>query len=317
MTSIYRGLESLPKDIGKTVVTIGNFDGVHCGHRWVIERVRERARLLGARAVAVTLDPHPAKVLRPERAPKLITPLERKLELLTETGIDAVVVLPFTEAVSHTSAREFASGVLRDALSAVEVHEGENFRFGYQAESDVNGLTELGAELGFEVFSYHPREMRGEPVSSSRIRKLISEGDVSAARALLGTPFAVDSVPSSGRGFGTKYAVPTVNLAPYDELLPKNGVYVTRLRIGTEWFKGVTNIGVRPTFGEDSFAAETHLFDFHPVELLATTPLRMEFLLRLRDEMRWPDPEALKAQIGRDVRRALRYFSLRRLLKER
>ena len=312
MMKIYRGLSELPPDFSKTVVTIGNFDGVHRGHRWVLARVRERAAALDAKSIAVTLDPHPARVLRPERAPKLITPLQRKLELLAETGLDATLVLPFSEEMSHTSAEEFARGVLHEALHAVEVHEGEDFRFGYRAESDVEGLASLGKKLGFAVHAYHPLEVRGEAVSSSRIRKLLCAGDVSAARALLGTTFSIDSTPASGRGYGTKYAVPTINLASYSELLPANGVYVTRLRIADEWFDGVTNIGNRPTFGADSFAVESHLFDFHPVDLTETTPLRMEFLKRLRDEMKFPDVDALRAQIGLDVTRAQRWFRIHR-----
>ncbi|MBS1814073.1 MAG: bifunctional riboflavin kinase/FAD synthetase [Acidobacteria bacterium] len=309
---IYRGLHELPLDLGKTVVTIGNFDGVHCGHRWVIARVRERAATLGAKSVAITLDPHPARVLRPEQAPKLITPLPRKLELLAEAGLDATLVLPFSQEMSHTSAEDFARGVLHEALHAAEVHEGEDFRFGYRAESDVEGLSSLGQKLGFAVHAYHPLEVRGEAVSSSRIRKVLGAGDVSTARALLGTTFAIDSTPASGRGYGTKYAVPTINLAPYSELLPANGVYVTRLRIGREWFDGVTNIGNRPTFGADSFAVESHLFGFHSLDLSETTPLRMEFLKRLRDEMKFPNVDALRAQISADVARAQRWFRIDR-----
>lgn len=314
MMKIYRGIEELPKNQRVSVATIGNFDGVHCGHRWVIARVRERASAISADSIAVTLDPHPARVLRPERAPQLITPLPRKLELLEKTGLDSVLVLPFSEAMSHTPAEDFARTVLHDALHAVEVHEGEDFRFGYRAESDVAGLAALGEKLGFSVHSYHPLEKRGEAVSSSRIRKLLQTGDVSTARALLGTPFAIDSTSASGRGYGTKYAVPTINLAEYSEILPKNGVYITKLRIGDEWFNGVTNVGNRPTFGADSFAVESHLFDFHSVDLSETTPLRLVFLKRLREEKKFADVGELRAQIGADVKRAQRWFRIERAI---
>jgi riboflavin kinase/FMN adenylyltransferase len=276
--------------------------------------VLERARALQAQAVAVTFDPHPAHVLRKDARLALITPLKQKLELLAATGLDAVVVLPFDEALRHWTARQFAETVLRDGLRAVEVHEGETFRFGFGAEADVAGLAELGAAMGFAVKTYEPRVMRGAAVSSSRIRALIAAGEVTRARALLGRSFAVQSVPASGRGYGTKYAVPTINLAPYAELLPAFGVYVTTLRVGSRVFRGVTNVGNRPTFGADSFAVETHLLDFEPVDLGETTELEMTFLKRLRAEKRFDSPELLKDQIGKDVRTALRWFGLMDLL---
>ena len=307
---IYRQLDQLP-DTGRPVVaTIGNFDGVHLGHRSVIAEVIARARELSGVSLAITFDPHPARVLRPEQPFAQITPLPRKLELLAETGIDAVLVVPFTETFCHMSAHEFAEGVLLRAVHATEVHEGENFRFGYRAEAGIEGLGELGRTLGFGVKVYAPRSLRGAPISSSRIRALLSADQVSQARALLGRAFAIDSTPASGRGYGTRYAVPTINLAPYAELLPANGVYVTSLKVGAETFEAVTNVGNRPTFGADSFAVESHLLNFHPVDLAPETPLRLTFLRRLRAEQKFPTPELLRAQILHDVAQARRYFDL-------
>jgi riboflavin kinase/FMN adenylyltransferase len=308
---VYRSMAAIPQGLGATVVTIGNFDGVHCGHRAVIASVVARARELRCKAVLVTFDPHPAVVLRPDKAPKLITPLPEKLRLLCELGLDAVVVLPFDGELARTTARQFAAGLLHDRLHAVEVHEGENFRFGYQAAADIGGLVELGQQLGFAVKTYEPVWVDGAPVSSSRIRAAIAGGQMTLARHLLGRTFSVCSTPARGRGYGTKYAVPTVNLATYEGLLPENGVYVTEMLIGSERFDGVTNVGNRPTFGEDSFAVESYLLRFHPITLDETTPLRLTFLHRLRGERKWPSPEALKAQIDLDVRRAERYLSLR------
>ena len=303
---------------GPSVVTIGNFDGVHCGHRMVIASVLERARALNASAIAVTFDPHPAHVLHTASRLPLITPLEEKLRLLAETGLDQVLVLPFTDELRHWTARHFAERVLRDALHAVEVHEGETFRFGYQAETDIAGLSELGRELGFGVKAYVPCIARGAAISSSRIRALIAAGNLHEARALLGRSFSIRSTPASGRGYGTRYAVPTINLAPYPELLPAHGVYVTTLRIGDDRvFRGVTNVGNRPTFGADSFAVESHLLEFEPVDLSETTPLELTFLRRLRAERRFESTEALRDQIQRDVRRALRFFALSDALKAR
>jgi len=303
---------------GRSVVTIGNFDGVHCGHRMVIAAVLERARALNASAIAVTFDPHPAHVLHTASRLPLITPLDEKLRLLAETGLDQVLVLPFTDELRHWTARHFAEWVLRDALRAVEVHEGETFRFGYQAETDIAGLSELGRELGFGVKAYVPCIARGAAISSSRIRALIAAGNLHEARALLGRSFAVRSTPASGRGYGTRYAVPTINLAPYPELLPAHGVYVTTLRIGDDRvFRGVTNVGNRPTFGADSFAVESHLLEFEPVDLSETTALELTFVRRLRAERRFESTEALRDQIQRDVQRALRFFALSDALKVR
>jgi riboflavin kinase/FMN adenylyltransferase len=315
---IYRQLDELPADPGALVATIGNFDGVHLGHHWVIAEVIARARALSGSSLAITFDPHPARLLRPESHLHLITPLPRKLELLAATGIDATLVLPFTDALCHTSARDFARSVLKDGIHVTEVHEGENFRFGHNAEAGIDGLGELGKALGFAVRAYAPRILRGEPISSSRIRALLAAGEVHRARALLGQPFSVDSTPASGRGYGTRYAVPTINLAPYAELLPAHGVYITTLTVGSgagaEAFDSVTNIGNRPTFGADSFAVESHLLNFHPIPLAEDTPLRLTFLRRLRAEQRFPTPEALRAHILLDVAHAARYHNLRRTI---
>jgi riboflavin kinase / FMN adenylyltransferase len=312
--TIFHHLSEIPADYGPCIATIGNFDGVHRGHQWVIAEVVARARSLGIRSIAVTFDPHPARVIRPEASLPLITPLSQKLELLAATGIDDVLILPFTTELSHMTARAFATDVLQRTLHVTELHEGENFRFGYQAEAGIDSLEALGRELGFSVRVYAPRQLRRHPISSSGIRQLIAEGSLSHARALLGRPFAVNSTPASGRGYGTRYTVPTINLAPYAELLPANGVYITSLTVGAgasaETFDAVTNVGNRPTFGADSFTVESHILNFHPIDLNEQMPLTLTFLKRLRAEMRWPNPEALREQIGRDVLKARRFFSL-------
>jgi len=308
---ITRSLSELDAITSPSVITVGNFDGVHCGHRMVIASVLDRAHELNAKAVAVTFDPHPAHVLRTDSRLPLITPIDQKLELLAATGLDLTLVLPFTEDLRRWTARHFAQRVLHQALHAVEVHEGETFRFGHHAEADINGLAQLGEELGFAVRTYIPRINRGEPISSSRIRHLIAAGKLHEARALLGRSFAIRSTPASGRGYGTRYAVPTINLAPYPDLLPAHGVYITTLKIGVDHlFRGVTNVGNRPTFGTDSFAVETHLFNFEPIALDDTTPLELTFLHRLRAEQRFDSTEALRTQIGRDVQQAQRFFAL-------
>jgi riboflavin kinase / FMN adenylyltransferase len=311
---IFRQLAEVPPNFGPTVATIGNFDGVHRGHHWVLAEVVARARSLGIKSIAITFDPHPARVIRPESTQPLITPLAEKLQSLAATGIDAALILPFTAELSRTSARTFATDVLQKVLHVTELHEGENFRFGYQAEAGVDSLETLGRELGFTVRVYAPQSIRGQAISSSTIRRLIASGDVSHARTLLGRPFAIIGTPASGRGYGTRYTVPTINLASYPELLPANGVYITSLTVGagasSETFDAVTNVGNRPTFGADSFTVESHLLNFHPIALDEHTPLTLTFLRRLRPEIRWPNSEALREQIGRDVASAKRYFTL-------
>jgi riboflavin kinase/FMN adenylyltransferase len=318
---VFRALDQVPANYGPTVIAIGNFDGVHCGHRWIIEHARNRAHELGAKCIAVTLDPHPVRVLRPELAPRLITTMPERLRLLSETGLDATVVLRFTEEFSHMPAETFVRDVLHQCLHAVEVHEGDSFRFGYQAQAGINELIELGRVYGFTVGAHHLRTVRGLPVSSSQIRQRIAAGDMTSARALLGRPFSILSTPARGRGIGTERTVPTINLAPYAELLPANGVYITQMTIGdgpdASTFNAVTNAGNRPTFGEPSFAVESHLLDFHPVALTENTPLELTFLKRIRAEMRFPSPEALKAQILQDVAYAMRYFHLMRRIAKR
>jgi riboflavin kinase/FMN adenylyltransferase len=315
---IFRQLAEIPADYGPSVATIGNFDGVHRGHQWVIAEVVARARVLGLPSIAITFDPHPARVIRPEASFPLITPLAEKLRLLEATGIETVLILPFTEGFSRMTARSFATQVLQETLHVKELHEGENFRFGYQAEAGVESLEALGRELGFDVRVYGPKSMRRQAISSSRIRQLIVEGDVSCVRALLGRPFSIEGTPASGRGYGTRYTVPTINMASYAELLPANGVYITSLTVdkgaASETFDAVTNVGNRPTFGADSFTVESHLLNFHPLELDEETPLKLAFLKRLRAEMRWQNPEALREQIGKDVKRAQRYFNLCRVV---
>jgi riboflavin kinase/FMN adenylyltransferase len=306
---VFRSLDEIPSNFGRSVVAIGNFDGVHLGHRAILEEVRRRAAEQGAASVAVTFDPHPVRVLRPELAPKLITPMPQRLELLAKTGIDAVLILPFTEEFSRTPARVFADQVLARGLRAVEVHEGESFRFGHKAEAGTEDLVVLGREFGFGVFGHRVLRVRGIAVSSSEVRQQIQAGKMNVARALLGRLFSIESMQERGRGVGSKLLVPTINLAQYDELTPAHGVYVTRVRVGERWFAAVTNCGVRPTFGVESFAIESYLLDFVPVEMTAETPVEVCFVKRLREERKFDSAEALKEQIGRDVARAKRYHA--------
>jgi len=307
---VFHKLEDVPSDFGPTLVSVGNFDGVHRAHAHVLSEIVSRARQCGATAVAVTFEPHPTRILRPEAGLKLLTPTPEKLRWLEGTGLEAVLLLPFGRDLSLMTPRQFAERILKKKLHAREVHEGFNFRFGHKASGDMKLLAEFGREMGFEVKVYPEMKLRGETVSSTQIRKLITGGRVSRARHLLGRPFCILGTPGRGRGYGSKYTVPTINLARYEELVPKDGVYVTWIRVGTERFDSVTNLGNRPTFGAELFAIETHLLNFHPIELLPETEIEICFLQRLRDEIKFPSVDALREQIARDVKTARRYFHL-------
>jgi len=310
---VFHKLADIPAGFGPTVVSVGNFDGVHRAHAHVLQEIVTRARDQDVKSVAISFEPHPIRILRPESGLKLLTPAPERLRLLQGSGVDAVLLLPFTRDLSLMTPQQFAHDVLKNGLHAGEVHEGYNFHFGHKAEGDVKRLAELGREMGFEVKVYPEMQLRGEPVSSSHIRKLLREGRVSRARHLLSRPFSILSTPGRGRGFGSKYTVPTINLSSYEELVPKDGVYITHTRVAQECFDSVTNVGNRPTFGVDSFAIETHLLNFHPVELAPETEVEIYFLNRLRDEIKFPSVEALREQIGRDVKTAQRYFQLLQL----
>jgi riboflavin kinase/FMN adenylyltransferase len=307
---VFHRLEDIPAYFGPTILSIGNFDGVHRAHRQVIGELVRRARENGVRSLAMTFEPHPTRILRPDAGLRLLTPTPEKLRLLDETGLDATLLLPFTRDLSLLTPHQFAERILKKQLHAREVHEGFNFHFGRKAAGDVKMLAEFGRDMGFRVEVYPEMRLRGETVSSSRIRALISEGKVSRARHLLGRPFSILSNAGRGRGYGSKYTVPTINLSRYDEMVPLDGVYITRTRVGQECFDSVTNVGTRPTFGADSFAIETHLLNFHPIEVTAETEVELFFLQRVRDEIKFPTVEALREQIAKDVHKARRYLRL-------
>ena len=307
---VFRKLDEVPSNFGPTLLSVGNFDGVHRAHRRVLSNIVPRARNERCKAVAVTFQPHPMRILRPDAGLKLLTPLPEKLRLLEAAGLDAILLLPFTRDLSLMTPHDFARDILKEGLRAREVHEGYNFHFGNKAAGNVAMLAEFGREMGFEVKVYPEMRLRRETVSSSCIRSLLIEGRVSRARHLLGRAFSILSTPGRGRGFGSKYTVPTINLSRYEELIPKDGVYIARTRVGEECFDSVTNVGNRPTFGAESFAIETHLLNFHPIELTAETEVEIHFLQRLRDEIKFPSVEALRTQIAEDVRKARRYLHL-------
>jgi riboflavin kinase / FMN adenylyltransferase len=308
---VISNLQELGKPLAPAVVTIGNFDGVHLAHQTLLRRVVEVARPQGALAAAITFEPHPIKILSPDYAPKLLTPLQHKVELIETTGIDLLVVLPFTRELARRSPLDFVRHVLLDPLRASSVHVGPNFRFGYRQSGDTEVLQELGNQEGFRVEVLPLLEVRGDRVSSTRIRELLAEGYVHKANRLLGRPFSLRGKIVAGMGVGHKHTVPTLNLAPVEEQLPKIGVYVTQTLLSGVRHDSVTNVGFKPTFGDHQLTVETFLLNFSGQ--INETDLEIEFLYRLRDEMKFQNPAILKVQIQEDARRSLKFF---RLLKQ-
>jgi riboflavin kinase/FMN adenylyltransferase len=306
---IYRSLDEVPADFGPCVLTIGNFDGVHYGHRRILRRVAALAAARGWKSAVLTFDPHPSRVVAPEHSPELLTAPERRAELMREEGIEEVLIMPFTPELARLSPEDFVRQLLVDRLGVRAVLVGHNFRFGHRHSGDVGLLAELGARLGFETDIVPAVAWRGRPVSSSAIRSLLSAGRVSLAARLLQRPYTLDGAVVEGRGMGSKQTVPTLNLAPDSGLVPANGVYITRaldLAGGRRW-NAVTNIGYRPTFGESGeLSIETYLLD--PFAGDPPARIRLEFLRRVRDERKFESPAALKEQILRDVRVAQSYF---------
>lgn len=305
---IIRHLDEITEPFPSSAVTIGNFDGVHLGHQALLASVVGKAHAIGAIPAAITFDPHPLSLVAPERAPKLLTTLDRKIRLIAQTSIEALLVLRFTRELSHLPPQEFVDRILVGKLRAKSVHVGPNFRFGHRHAGDVKLLGKLAAREGFTLKIHDGVNVRGEWVSSSRIRELLSEGHVAKAGRLLGRPYALSGPIVHGSGIGRTQTVPTLNLAPVEEQLPQNGVYVTRTRVNNSSFDSVSNVGHKPTFGEHPITVESYLLGFAG-EVRATT-MEVEFLHRLRQEVKFPNAAALKAQIQRDAGRALQYFRL-------
>ena len=305
---IFRSLDEAGSGFGPCALSIGNFDGVHAGHRRILARVAALAAEHGWQPSVITFAPHPAKVLAPGRAPRLLDTAGERCRLLAEQGIRQILLIPFDERFSHLRPEEFAQRVLVDRLEAKAVVVGEGFRFGHRQSGDVGLLRELGGRLGFLVEGVERVSVRGRAVASTAVRGLVEAGEVSHASRLLSRPYALEGEVVAGRGVGSRQTVPTLNLATNAELVPGKGVYVTRTtdsRDGRRW-PSVTNVGFRPTFGGHRLTVETFLLE--ALEGAPPARIKVEFLLRLRDEHKFPDAAALKAQILRDAARAQVYF---------
>jgi riboflavin kinase/FMN adenylyltransferase len=297
---ILRGPSAFPADLGPTVTALGAFDGIHLAHAKILATTVARARALGVSAVACTFDPHPAVVLRPDRAPALIASTEENLERMAEQGLDAALVLPFTPEFSRVEAEAFVQTVLVDTLRVREVVVGFNHTFGRGARGTAALLAELGRRHGFAVHVLPPLQVQGQTVSSTAIREALREGDVGLARAFLGRPYAVRGPVLRGAGRGRTLGFPTANLRPERPLLLAPGVYVAWARWPGGQAGAVVNVGYRPTFGERQFWVEAYLLDWSG-DLYDQV---LTLLERIRPEVRFESVEALRRQVGADVETA-------------
>jgi riboflavin kinase/FMN adenylyltransferase len=295
------------------IVTIGNFDGVHLGHRRILETVVTRAKEAGRPSVAITFEPHPLAVLRPNHAPRRLQTLHQKEETIESIGVENLLVIPFTRDFSLTEPEEFVRSVLCQRLAVSELYLGSHFAFGRGKRGDITLLKRMSSGCGFVASSVEEVFFEGEPISSTRIRNAIGRGEIVRANAMLGREYELDGLVARGDGLGGRLGFPTINLEPENELPPANGVYVTQVQIRSVSGRldSVTNIGRRPTVYEDyATTIETHVLDFSAN--VYGERIRLFFFERLRDERKFPSVTALSEQIGRDVEATRAYFDGRK-----
>lgn len=306
MDVLYFPDDRIPPRWHRSVLALGNFDGVHRGHLKILERVRRVAGERGAASIVMTFDPHPPRVVRPDKAPPLLMTTAQRLEAIGRMGIQGCAIVRFTPELSQWSPEAFVGAVLVDWLHVAEVWVGANFLFGHDRTGNFSLLRTLGARFGFRAEKIDPVRYREFVVSSTRIRRLVSEGRVDEAGALLGHQYFIDGTVEPGDRRGRTIGFPTANLRTENELLPPDGVYATAVTIDGVVRASATNVGVRPTFGETRRVIETHVLGYEG-DLYGRT-MRLSFVQRLRDERRFESVDALRAQIAADVERATALF---------
>ena len=293
--------------VDNSVVTVGTFDGVHEGHRALIETVVRKARERKARSVVITFDPHPRDIISPgSDGINLLTSLRERREILSEIGVDVLLVIPFTRDFSLLSSEEFVRDVVFEQIGVSEFVIGYDHHFGRDRSGTIETIEMLGKELGFDAYVVSKKEMGDITISSTTIRKAIAEeGNVDQAARLLGRPYLLNGLVSHGDERGRKIGFPTANLKPEhpNKVIPKIGVYVVKVRVGEQWYGGMMNIGVRPTFGEEKLTLEVHIFDFNK-DIYGDT-IQVRFLKRLRDEQPFDGVEKLIAQLNKDKKQAM------------
>ena len=307
MAVIYN-LDQLEKNpLKNPVLTIGNFDGVHKGHLSLFNKVKERARLIDGQSVVMTFEPHPIKVMMPENGPPLITPTQQKLKLMEDSGIDVILCVPFTEEFAGISPQGFVKDLLVDRIGIKEIVVGYDYSFGHKRAGDIDLLKKMGDELGFKVHMVDKILLDETVVSSTTVRNLVQDGNLSEAKKLLGRHYQVCGTVIKGKNRGGRLlGFPTANLKLVDELTPKLGVYAVKVLIGENTYNGLTNIGFNPTFGNNAFSVETHILDFSG-DLVGET-IRVNFIERLRDEKTFKSVDELAEQIKKDTIRARELF---------
>ncbi len=301
---VYRGLDEIKASFKQAALTIGNFDGVHLGHQALFRKVVAISQKTGGDTVAITFDPHPLKVLRPDNPPKLICTLEHKIELIAEAGIDHLGILAFTKELAATSAREFVHEILYRRIGMKDLVVGYDYACGKGREGNIPFLKKMGKELGFNVHVVPPITIDGIVVSSTKVRELVTQGQMRKVRLLLGRYYQIRGIVQVGRKRGGKVVgFPTANLnIDEDDLCPKPGVYVVQVLHDSQCYGGVLNIGYNPTFGDDKLTAETHIFDFD--KDIYGQPIKVNLIQRIRDEKKFSGPEELARQISKDVETA-------------
>jgi riboflavin kinase/FMN adenylyltransferase len=300
---VFNRLDEIPDDFRGAVVTIGNFDGVHRGHQHIFHKVLREARREKSKAVVITFEPHPKRVLHPERQPfYLITSLEEKIARIAETGIDGLLLIPFSLEFSHTSAREFIHSILWDRLRIKKIFIGHDYTFGRGREGNETLLATAGEKLGFAVEVIGAFKVGDIVISSTLTRNLILAGRVKEAALYLGRPYNLGGEVIAGHRRGRALGFPTANLRPDKALVPARGIYAVRLLLAGKTHRGVLNIGFNPTFADNALSVEAYIFDFD--EDIYGQRLDVLFIDRIRDEMKFDGPARLVEQIRRDVERA-------------
>ena len=306
--AVISDLQQLKEPPINPVLTIGNFDGVHKGHLTLFDMVKERAKSIDGQSALMTFDPHPIKVMKPGNGPPLITLTQQKLELIEDADIDVIFCIPFTKEFASISASEFVQDILVDRIGVKEIVVGYDYTFGQGRKGDIGLLQEMGEASGFIVHVVEPVHVGNELVSSTSIRKLVQDGNLSEAKQLLGRDYQILGTVVRGKNRGGRLlGFPTANLELIDELVPKVGVYAVKVVVGDQSINGVTNIGYNPTFGKGPFSVETHILDFK--EDLLGRRIQVKFVKRLRDERPFGSIKDLADQIGLDVLSARKLFS--------
>lgn len=303
---IVRDLAEIKNPIQKAVITIGNFDGVHIGHQALFHTVLEKAEALQGTAVAMTFDPHPMRVLAPNGHPPMITMAEQKAELIAKAGIEVLICIPFTREFAAITAREFVEDLLLRRIGMRAMVVGKDYSFGRNREGNLTVLRQWAEELGFEVMVVdwiQGANGAAQRISSTHIRELVMDGRMDEAKRMLGRNYQISGTVASGRNRGGRLlGFPTANINLQDELCPKQGIYAVTVEHGGQTYKGVANIGYSPTFNDHLFTVEVHILDFN--RSIYNDPIRVNFIQRLRDEIKFKSIDDLAAQIHKDVAHA-------------